>query len=59
MDAITQAAGEAQLELYRRMIDWDDPYRVEYGAELYACILIRSRKVAVAGFRGKDPPEFP
>jgi hypothetical protein len=39
MDAITQAAAEAQLELYRRMIDWDDRYRVEYGAELYGCIL--------------------
>lgn len=39
MDAITEAAAAAQLELYRRMIDWDDRYRVEYGAELYACIL--------------------
>jgi len=39
MDAITEAAAAAQLEIYRRMIDWDDRYRVEYGAELYACIL--------------------
>lgn len=39
MVTITQAAADAQLELYRRMIDWDNRYRVEYGAELYACIL--------------------
>ncbi len=38
IDVITDVAGEAQLELYRQMIDWDDRYRVEYGAELYGCI---------------------
>jgi len=36
---ITQLAGDIQLELYRRMTGWDDRYRVEYGAELYGCIL--------------------
>jgi len=39
IDSLTATAGDAQLELYRRMIDWDDRYRVEYGAELYGCIL--------------------
>ncbi len=38
---ITQAAGNAQMELYRRMISWDDRYRVAYGAELYGQILGR------------------
>ncbi len=37
--SLTQAAGEAQLQLYRQMADWDDLYRVAYGAELYGCIL--------------------
>jgi hypothetical protein len=39
IDSITALAGDAQLELYRRMIDWDDRYRIEYGAELYGCLL--------------------
>lgn len=38
---ITQAAANAQMELYRRMIGWDDRYRVAYGAELYGQILGR------------------
>ena len=38
IEDIGDVAGEAQLELYRRMIDWDERYRVEYGAELYGCI---------------------
>lgn len=38
---ITQAAANAQMELYRRMISWDDRYRVAYGAELYGQILGR------------------
>jgi len=37
--ALTQSAGDAQLELYRRVIEWDDRYRIEYGAELYAYLL--------------------
>ncbi len=37
--SLTQAAGEAQLKLYRQMADWNDRYRVAYGAELYGCIL--------------------
>ena len=36
---LTAIAADAQLELYRRVIDWDDRYRVEYGAELYGCLL--------------------
>lgn len=39
MEELTRAAADAQLELYRRAIEWDDRYRVAYGAELYACIL--------------------
>ncbi len=39
--SITQAAADAQMELYRRMIGWDDRYRVAYGAELYGQILER------------------
>ncbi len=39
--SITQAAANAQMELYRRMIGWDDRYRVAYGAELYGQILGR------------------
>lgn len=37
--ALTATAGDAQLELYRRVIDWDDRYRIAYGADLYACLL--------------------
>jgi hypothetical protein len=36
---VTTAAADAQLKLYRQMTDWDDRYRVAYGAELYGCIL--------------------
>lgn len=38
---MTQAAADAQMELYRRMIGWDDHFRVAYGAELYGQILGR------------------
>ncbi len=38
---ITRAAATAQMELYRRMIGWDDRYRVAYGAELYGQLLSR------------------
>jgi hypothetical protein len=38
---ITQSAADAQMELYRRMLAWDDRYRVAYGAELYGQILGR------------------
>jgi hypothetical protein len=41
LESITQAAANAQMELYRRMIGWDDRYRVAYGAELYGQILGR------------------
>lgn len=51
IEAITAVAGEAQLELYRRMIDWDDRYRVEYGAELYGCIFHTfAEQLQLAGF---------
>ena len=36
---LTETAGNAQLDLYRRIIDWDDRYRIAYGADLYACLL--------------------
>jgi hypothetical protein len=36
---LTQTAADAQLELYRRVIDWDDKYRIEYGADLYGYLL--------------------
>ena len=36
---LMEAAADAQLELYRRVIDWDDRYRIAYGADLYACLL--------------------
>jgi hypothetical protein len=36
---LTQLAADAQLELYRRVIDWDDKYRIEYGADLYGYLL--------------------
>ena len=36
---LTETAGNAQLELYRKVIDWDDRYRIAYGADLYACLL--------------------
>lgn len=39
LPAMTQAAADAQLELYRRVIDWDERYRIAYGAELYAYLL--------------------
>lgn len=41
VESITRAAANAQMELYRRMISWDDRYRVAYGAELYGQILGR------------------
>jgi hypothetical protein len=41
ISAITQSAANAQMELYRRMIAWDDKFRVAYGAELYGQILGR------------------
>ena len=36
---LTTIAADAQQELYRRVIDWDDRYRIAYGAELYGCLL--------------------
>ena len=36
---LTDIAGDAQLELYRRVTDWDDRFRIEYGADLYAYLL--------------------
>ncbi len=36
---LTETAGNAQLDLYRKVIDWDDRYRIAYGADLYACLL--------------------
>lgn len=36
---LTAIAGDAQLELYRKVIDWDEGYRIEYGADLYGCLL--------------------
>jgi len=36
---LTQIAADAQLELYRRVIDWDERYRIEYGADLYGYLL--------------------
>lgn len=39
IETITVVAGDAQAELYRRFLGWDDRERIHYGAELYACIL--------------------
>jgi hypothetical protein len=39
IDSLTGLAAAAQMELYRRLIEWDDRYRIAYGAELYACLL--------------------
>ena len=39
IDGLTKIAASAQMELYRRVIDWNDRYRIEYGAELYGCLL--------------------
>lgn len=39
IEPITALAADAQLELYRRVMDWDDRYRIEYGAELYGSLL--------------------
>jgi len=36
---ITQIAADAQLELYLRVIDWNERYRIEYGADLYGYLL--------------------
>lgn len=36
---LTALAADAQMELYRELLTWDDRYRIEYGAELYACLL--------------------
>jgi hypothetical protein len=39
IEAISRAAADAQAELYRRFLDWDDRQRIRYGAQLYGCIL--------------------
>jgi len=39
IEAFTATTADAQLELYRQMIDWDDRYRIAYGAELYGYLL--------------------
>jgi len=39
IEPITALAADAQLELYRRVLEWDDRYRIEYGADLYGCLL--------------------
>jgi len=36
---LTQVVADAQLELYRTVINWDDKYRIEYGADLYGYLL--------------------
>jgi hypothetical protein len=36
---LTELAASAQMELYRRVIGWDERYRIAYGAELYGCLL--------------------
>jgi hypothetical protein len=36
---LIQIAADAQLELYRRVIDWDERYRIEYGADLYGYLV--------------------
>ena len=36
---LIQIAADAQLELYRRVIDWDERYRIEYGADLYGYLI--------------------
>lgn len=36
---VTQAATQAQMELYGKVMEWDERYRIEYGAELYAYLL--------------------
>ena len=36
---LTARAAESQMALYRVMMEWDDRYRVAYGAELYGNIL--------------------
>jgi hypothetical protein len=36
---LTRIAADAQLELYRRLIDWDERYRIEYGADLYGYLV--------------------
>ncbi len=36
---LTARAAESQMALYRIMMEWDDRYRVAYGAELYGNIL--------------------
>ncbi len=59
IETITEVAGEAQLELYRRMIDWDDRYRVEYGAELYGCIFHSfAEELRLTGFAGQIREAF-
>ncbi len=37
--SLTWTAADAQLELYRRIIDWDDRQRIRYGADLYGYLL--------------------
>ncbi len=37
--ALTAAAGDAQLELYRRALEWDETQRITHGAELYGYLL--------------------
>jgi hypothetical protein len=39
VDLMTGTGGDTQLQLYRMMIDWDDRYRIAYGAHLYAGLL--------------------
>lgn len=36
---LIQITADAQLELYLRVIDWDDKFRIEYGADLYGYLL--------------------
>jgi len=39
LPVLTKSAADAQLELYRRVMDWDERYRIQYGADLYAYLL--------------------
>jgi hypothetical protein len=39
VDVLTETGGDTQLQLYRMMIDWNDRYRIAYGANLYAGLL--------------------
>ncbi len=35
----TRLGADAQQQLYRKLLEWDDRYRIEYGAEFYAYLL--------------------